>query len=570
MQKSKIFSNILDKRLLFFLVLALALRVWGVDFGLPYLYHQDEPRIVDHGLTALVNHLNPDYFVVPGFTMYITAFSAGIVYFLGLLSGIFSSSDDFLTYFLSDPSLIYLLSRGLVGILPSTVCVATVYLAGRRLFDQVTASKAALIAACVPILVQHAHYIYTESLLSLGIFVLTTLLIAANRNTPLSRFVWIGVALGWSTSVKYTALYFAPVMLFRYFQIYGRTSFQMDPIKKIITATFVSLVTYFIFSPYSFLAWSDFRNAIQTQSEAENPVGFLHHFVYSLGYGVGPIILILASVGLVIWFRKDRSQGIFIMIWSVFYYLINTHFSQYFARYVIPLVPIICLLAGIGWGILRNALSRHKILLGVLNILVLTSILLPTIQSNLLFRSEDTRTTAKKWVEANLQPKTGIAISSRAFSPRLRQSDDQIYQKLQGEDLNHPTARVKRQLKLIEARKSEIPYHTFAIEWEKGWEALPYFSIHPLVSSDLELMTQNGIEYILIDTQEFRAKSSHFLEINQKRLERVMAFSPYKNKKQISEDPHDSPALPHSWPELLSRKSSGPYIELYRIVKDAL
>lgn len=304
MQKYKLFSNILDKRLLFFCALALALRAWGVDFGLPYLYHQDEPRIVDHGLKALVNGLNPDYFVVPGFTMYLTALSGICIYLLGLAKGIFNSADGFLMHFLKDPSSVYLLSRWLVGVIPGVVCVGAVYSFGSRIFDRVTGSKAALLAACVPILVQHSHYIYTESCLALGIFVLTMLLLKADRETSFAHFIWIGIALGWSASVKYTALYFVPVMLFRYFQVFGRASIQPTSIQKIITAMAVSFVTYFIFSPYSFLAWGDFWNTIQTQSEAETPVGITHHFFYSIGYGVGPLVVLFALIGIKAWFRE--------------------------------------------------------------------------------------------------------------------------------------------------------------------------------------------------------------------------------------------------------------------------
>lgn len=262
---------------------------------------------------------------------------------------------------------------------------------------------------------------------------------------------------------------------------------------------------------------------------------------------------------------------LFISIWMVFYYLINAHFSQYFARYMVPLIPIICLAAGHGWKTVRDKLSNRKFILSIVNIAVLLSVIIPTIQSDILFASKDTRTMAKEWIEVHLPSQAGIALSSRAFSPRLRQTDDQIREKLAGEDLQNPSTRVKRQLQLIQARRSETPYRTHAIAWEEGLETLPYFSIQPIISPDLTQMVFEGIEYLVLDYQEFNNKVESFLKQNQHRLELIQSFSPYTHKnKKISVDPYDSTALPHAWTELFSRIQSGPYLEIYRIRKEGV
>src|SRR3989344_5891622 len=47
------------------------LRIWGLNFGLPYQFHQDEPIVVNHALAYGAGDLNPHFFIIPPLASYI-------------------------------------------------------------------------------------------------------------------------------------------------------------------------------------------------------------------------------------------------------------------------------------------------------------------------------------------------------------------------------------------------------------------------------------------------------------------------------------------------------------------
>ena len=53
--------------LTFILVMALAIRLVGIDYGLPYVYYTDEAPIVNHAVAFGTGDLNPHAFDHPSF-----------------------------------------------------------------------------------------------------------------------------------------------------------------------------------------------------------------------------------------------------------------------------------------------------------------------------------------------------------------------------------------------------------------------------------------------------------------------------------------------------------------------
>ena len=64
------------------------LRVWGIAFGLPFLYHADEPIIVNHALAFGAGDLNPHFFKIPPLVSYLLFACYGIYYLVGGFHGI--------------------------------------------------------------------------------------------------------------------------------------------------------------------------------------------------------------------------------------------------------------------------------------------------------------------------------------------------------------------------------------------------------------------------------------------------------------------------------------------------
>ena len=98
------------------LAVGLALRDWSVSYGLPDLYHPDEPRIVERAVRFHQGDLNPRFFNWPSLYMYVMAGVYGLVF--GASSGGVAGA------FARDPALFYLVGR-LVTALFGTATVAT-------------------------------------------------------------------------------------------------------------------------------------------------------------------------------------------------------------------------------------------------------------------------------------------------------------------------------------------------------------------------------------------------------------------------------------------------------------
>lgn len=81
------------------LAVALAVRLIGISFGLPYVYYPDEAQIVNHAVAFGTGDLNPHYFIYPSLFMYVLFIIYCLSYVIGSLAGAFASTGDFIELF---------------------------------------------------------------------------------------------------------------------------------------------------------------------------------------------------------------------------------------------------------------------------------------------------------------------------------------------------------------------------------------------------------------------------------------------------------------------------------------
>ena len=124
------------------LVIALMVRLMGINWGLPYVFYPDEAMIVNPAAAFGTGDLNPHFFIYPSLYMYVLSFVYGMSYVFGWLTGVFSSTDDFVRLFFNDATLFYLPGR-FIAAFSGVATVALVYVYGRRAYDR----RVGLIAA---------------------------------------------------------------------------------------------------------------------------------------------------------------------------------------------------------------------------------------------------------------------------------------------------------------------------------------------------------------------------------------------------------------------------------------
>ena len=138
------------------LLAAVALRLWGIRYGLPWLfYFHDEPQVVLRALRFGTGDLNPHFFIWPGTLLLYLAFLSYVGLFaVGRVAGWWPGTGAFAAAYFRDPSPFYLLPR----LTSVAFGVWTVWLA--RGLGAAAYSESVGLAAALGLAVNalHAHY----------------------------------------------------------------------------------------------------------------------------------------------------------------------------------------------------------------------------------------------------------------------------------------------------------------------------------------------------------------------------------------------------------------------------
>jgi len=235
------------------LLLGLILRLVGVNFGLPHLYHADEPVIVNHALAYGLGDLNPHFFRVPPLVSYFLFFLCGCLFVIGKVFGIFPDIQSFENLYYSDPTIFYLIGRGIFGILIGTLSVLAVYRLALRFCDQKRALLAAFLLGVCFLHVRESHYLYVDiplvwvMLLSFCVFWRLE-----KSGDNLRSHLLCGAMVGLATAVKYNGV----MLAFPYLFLSWHLSPRKDLLKNWLVSGISAVLIYTILNPFSFLKYN--------------------------------------------------------------------------------------------------------------------------------------------------------------------------------------------------------------------------------------------------------------------------------------------------------------------------
>src|SRR6185436_1529932 len=152
------------------LLIALALRIFPVWFGLPYLQARpDEAVSISRASGILAGDFNPHFFHWPSLTFYVFAAALGAVSAIRSLAGI-------------DPSLpvsVAVITARVVVAIAGTLTVIPVFRLGRRMAGETAGLLAAAFLAVVPLHVRDSHFAMTDVLMTLLFTLCLAALVAA-------------------------------------------------------------------------------------------------------------------------------------------------------------------------------------------------------------------------------------------------------------------------------------------------------------------------------------------------------------------------------------------------------
>lgn len=344
--------------LLAVLLSALALRVWGLTWGLPssthyFSYHPDETVVLEAamGMNVFAGRLLPGWYHYGSLSLYLVNFANSLLFVFGGVDIVIKDlARDHAQW-----ARLYLVGRGLT-VAMGVGTVWAVYALGRRLWGHKAGLWAAGVLAVVPLHAQQSHWLTVDvpaafwgTLALLWTAKLDDALHQEKTTRPAWRCaLWAGVFAGLAAATKYNmALALLPLLLV-----------CVRPLRpRLLFVGLVSAVAAFLLAcpgavldTHTFLAnvryeWVHVsREPGPTFSETGN--GFVYLLTHTLGAGLGLPLLLLTLIALGhAGVRRARGDGL-LAAFALPYCVVISLASVRYARYAVPLLPLLALWIG--------------------------------------------------------------------------------------------------------------------------------------------------------------------------------------------------------------------------------
>lgn len=546
---------------LLFVILALSftLRLWGAALGLPYLYHADEQIVVNHALAFGAGDLNPHFFKIPPLTSYVLFFCYGIFYLLGRGLDHFQNIHEFEYLFYQDPSSFYLIGRVLLGALLGTATVLLLYRWIKVCWNKETALLASLFLAVNFLHARDSHFIYVDIPLLIVMIVSFPIILRISVSPwALKLHAMAGIMIGLAAATKYNGIFLA----LPYLWICLRTISWRYLGKFWCVAALGVLLSFFLFNPYAFLDFKTFLWELHVQSRS-NTGGYpwVHHLAYSLAGAMGIPFLLFALLAVIRpFFSRDLpSQSLSIFV--IGYYAVLCKWGQPYDRYVLPLIPPLCILSAIFLMELKAKITYvGPFLFATLFLTFTIPSAVKIVRWNSLMAEKDVRTLTKEWIESHIPAGSYIAMDGDFFMPRLAFSKAQLIEKIQEPGISEIQ---KRRIGALLARSQTPSYNLFFMVTDTS--APRFFFARPVLPFDINILKARGIQYILV-SERYRPAWKVFEKELQKTAALIVRFTPFADASLDAVlDKMPLTGGPFLWKDISARTRNGYPIRVYKI-----
>jgi len=418
------------------ILLALAVRLYGIFWGLPYFYAIDEEDIVGKAIGYVTTgDWSPHKFSHPASTLrYILGLVfQGAAWLRAALDSSFSTAS-FAAWALEDPTFFYVAGRALT-MLCAALTVCLVYRIGALAFRPRVGLYAALLLAASYLHVRLSLLATSDVPLTFFVTLLAWLALRLAQEDRTSLYVTAGIALGAGLATKYPALIAALPILAAHLSRPqpGSTAWRRLLDIRLWGCFALALVVFVALTPFFLPELETALASIRAEFRADH-VGanrlpglqnYWWYFREPLSWGYGWLIELLAAAGLLIALRRPKRADGVLLAFMVPFYLVIANGSLRWARWIAPLLPFLALYAGLALDRLAALLDGRPLARrwpswawGVLLPLLIVA---PMVRSDLQaireLNREDTRTLATRWIEAHIA--VGARIVHEAYTARV-------------------------------------------------------------------------------------------------------------------------------------------------------
>ena len=414
------------------LLVAFVLRVLGLGWGLPFVYHPDEPTHVGIVLNILkTGDFNPHWFKYPSFRVYVSL-PVAIVYFLAAVAkGKFTSVQQMV------PAKLLITGSGTTEIaslyyglrlwmaLFGLAGVGYLYYWARKNFNERVAFFSALFLAISPVHVLVSHWYRPDTILALfcgaGVFAAVQLY----RKDEWRMYAICGFWVGLAASVKYNAmaLQFLPVLLAHLLARRKLLDWRLGLAALVAVLTFLMITPYALFDLPAFLDGFAFEIAhyyVRGHPGADVTGGYLENLAWYIGKltSYDGLLVLLAAAAPFLIERARRKEALVLVSWPVCVLLLDTSAKVRTVLALVPMFLVLYLLAAVTFDKLISLIGgrwgfkagRWVSSIGTIALLALPVV--RTYRMDSYFLQPDVRTLAKCWLEEHLQPETRVGLES--------------------------------------------------------------------------------------------------------------------------------------------------------------
>ena len=559
-------ASVLLRRILPWLLIgsmALALRVYGLRYGLPAVYNPDEVAIMSRALAFAKGDLNPHNFLYPSFYFYVLFAWEGLTAVLAVATRAVDSFAAFQREFFVDPTRVFVAGRLLSALLGTATVIATGLL-GARLPLHIVGPIAALLLAVAPLHVLNSHYVKHDVPVT---FLIVLAYLAYdrlwNRDCALKPLVIAAAITGAAFSTHYYAIFLAIPLAWSAARGAGGT---VDALKRIAIAALVSAAVFFLLSPFILVepgtALRDIRaNREIVVDRAVEDLGYLGAAARYAGMllfdTVGWPAAVLALAGVSIGLQRDRARTLWLLAFPVPFLLFIC--ATYPAtRYLVPQVPFMALFAALA----VVEIWRHRKFANVGTVLLAVAFVGATLESvNIggFLQQTDTRTLALEFITSRIPP--GATILSQPYSVPLEPTADA---------LREAVARTGREMPLktrLQLERNPYPSPAYRVLlMGQGLDADKlYMPVAQLGGSDpIAALKREHVAFVVLKRYNSPDPATlPFLTALAREGRRIAVFSPYQTE---SVGPRAEPFL-HNTDARIDAvlERPGPVMEIWQI-----
>ena len=403
---------------------ALVPRLMGLDAGLPYCWHPDEPKLINLGLRMLqTGDWNPHWFHYPSLPIYLQAFN-GVLSWVGEADGrpwqaiqeLQTGLDDGLIHTIGDPA-IWARGRRLTALLGALAAALTA-LAGHRLGGPLAGLFAGLFVALSPGHAAHSRLITVDVPTSCAIAALTLASAYVLLEGERRHFVLAGVAWGLAIACKYNAAIagLAPVVAWlasprREERLWW--GLALGPIAAITGVLAMPYVVLDIGTALNDIAKEVNHYMARGHGEATVGAGLPHlrELLGALGTTFLPGWTLLAVVSPALVTREQARPLVLAWVLPVVWLGFMSGAVVFFQRTVVPIVPAVAVVAGMAAAALVSRVSHRPAVAWAVGLGLLLPGGLAVRDAVIAEQNElDSRTELSQWIQAEADKGTVLAV----------------------------------------------------------------------------------------------------------------------------------------------------------------